>query len=380
MRGVSITGQTSPRRRKHMAHRSAGFTLIELLVVIAIITILAGLILPAVQSARESARRTQCQNNLKQLGLAIHNFYDARQVLPASQRPPAGGTTPRYGMVTQLLPYLDGQDIWGLYDTNVSWDKAPNLALAANPLKFVTCPSTQLDANRLDGDPALPGAGSIYTPNLVAISDYAASNGLDPTLVGLLQNANGSYANVPSLGGTGPSNNLYLTSTYPATWPNQIKGFLAVNAKDTFANISDGTSNTIAMVESAGRPLVFQRSVQSGTGRLNGGGWARPASDFTFAGSTRDGKTIPGPGSPALANLAVFATNGADVSTNGYPDPYYGVFGTSQPYSFHPAGGQVLFGDGRVQLISSSVSVPIFASLITAAGGAGNEILSRGGY
>jgi prepilin-type N-terminal cleavage/methylation domain-containing protein len=83
-----------------------GFTLIELLVVIAIIAVLIALLLPAVQQAREAARRSQCKNNLKQLGLAVHNFHDSLRHLPTSNRPPGTGTK-RIGGVTRMLPYLD---------------------------------------------------------------------------------------------------------------------------------------------------------------------------------------------------------------------------------------------------------------------------------
>ena len=91
-------------------------TLIELLVVISIIGVLAGMLLPAVQVAREAARRSQCQNNLRQLGLAVHNFSDAKGYLPSSIRPAGTTTQPRYAALTQLLPFIEKQDLWDNYD------------------------------------------------------------------------------------------------------------------------------------------------------------------------------------------------------------------------------------------------------------------------
>ena len=104
---------TSPRRRP-------GFTLIELLVVIAIIAILIALLLPAVQQAREAARRTQCQNNLKQIGLAVHTFHDTYRHLPVSNRPPTTGSK-RLSALTRMLPYLDQAPLYNQYNQLLQW-------------------------------------------------------------------------------------------------------------------------------------------------------------------------------------------------------------------------------------------------------------------
>jgi prepilin-type N-terminal cleavage/methylation domain-containing protein/prepilin-type processing-associated H-X9-DG protein len=370
MRRASVSRNLFTRIPQRAAH-PAGFTLIELLVVIAIIAILAALILPAVQQAREAARRTQCQNNLKQLGLAIHNFYDANQKLPSSLRPPANNTAaPRFGMLTQLLPFIEGSDIYSQYDPTLSWDKAPNLALGLNPLKFTVCPSSPEDPLRLYVDPAVSTSVGV-----VAISDYAASNGLDPTLLSLLQ-SQGYYSGIS----TDPTTGYYGTQV----WPTAVTGLLAVNTQHSFAQVRDGLSNTLALVESAGRPYVYQKGVSLGSATsvhgVNGGGWPRPASDFTFAASSKDGTTVP-PTSLAGA-VAVNGTNGGDVLANYNATsgaPYWGVYGTSQPYAFHTSGVNVVFGDGHVQLIGSSVSIPVFAAIVTIAG-SGLEASSRGQY
>jgi prepilin-type N-terminal cleavage/methylation domain-containing protein len=303
--------------------RRFGFTLIELLVVIAIIAILIGLLLPAVQKVRDAAARTQCQNNLKQIGLAIFNYESAYHVLPNSTRPPGVTPLPRISWTIGLLPFIEQDNLGRNYDRYSNWDSANNLPITAQPIKVFQCPAAP-NPTRLDGDPQT----SVW--NIVAVTDYAASVGVSPLAT-----------NINSTGVLQP-------------------GMLMKNQTVTLAEVTDGLSNTLMVIESAGRPLVYQRGQIVGTVpavKVNGGGWARPASDLDFLPSSPDGTTYPGA-------CAVNCTNGYNYPA--YAAAPFGTEGTSAPYAFHAAVLNAAFGDGSVRSISGAISVTTFAALVTA--------------
>lgn len=325
------------QRRIRQTARS-GFTLIELLVVIAIIALLVGLLLPAVQKTREAANRMSCENNLKQWGLALHNFHDANNHLPATIRPPNnnGPSLPRQSWVLFTLPYIEQSAMYQQYDFSKSWFEDANLPVTTTPIKIAQCPSTPRP-DRLDARPET----SPWTP-LVAVTDYAAINYVDPRLVSAgLVDADGF-------------------------------GVMPKNQKTRFADITDGLSNTIALAESAGRPTLYRLGVAVGdvpSPRVNGGGWSRAASDITLNGLTADGLSAPGP-------CAINCANGEDGS-QGYPDPYYGVNGNGQIYSFHSGGANFLFADGSVHFLNQGADIRVIARLVTRSGG---EIVSGINY
>ena len=129
-----------------------GFTLVELLVVIAIIGVLVALLLPAVQSGAEASRRSQCQNSLKQIGLGIHNFHDAKKKLPSSGRPSAASTV-RIGALVYLLPYIERSDLWDLYDQSVNWSDPKNTPVTGKRVTVYECPSSPANHTILDHNP-----------------------------------------------------------------------------------------------------------------------------------------------------------------------------------------------------------------------------------
>ncbi|MFN0018383.1 MAG: DUF1559 domain-containing protein [Pirellulaceae bacterium] len=312
--------------------RRRGFTLVELLVVIAIIGVLVALLLPAVQFAREAARRTQCANNLHQLVIAAHSFHDVKNKLPSSVRPAGLTPLPRVAGLTFLLPWLERSDLYDKYDQTANWFDAVNLPLTQTKVPTFQCPSSP-DFARRDGIPDVPSAWT----QLVAVTDYSPTIGVDRRL---------------------------FTLGYADQFGD---GILPKNQEPRLADVTDGLSNTIMYAESAGRPYVWRKRLKFGTlptNRVNGGGWSRPASEFSVDGSTYDGLSTPGP-------CPFNCTNGEDFGSSPFPIPYYGSEGNAEAYSFHPGGMMVSLGDGSTRFLSESIPMKEFARLVTRGG---NEV------
>ncbi|MFN0198525.1 MAG: DUF1559 domain-containing protein [Planctomycetaceae bacterium] len=341
-----------------------GFTLLELLVVIAIIAVLASLILPALAAARESARRTQCTNNLRQLGIALHAFHDAKNKLPSGGRPPESSTL-RIGAFVYLLPFIDQTDLWNKYDTSVTWSHVNNLPISSLRVATYECPSSPKHGGILDHNPDgdLP---AVFNPNIVAVGDYAASLGNDPAL------ATFAAALVPPVLVVGSTSTVSTSS-------KTTNGMLPKNASIRVGDVTDGLSNTIAIFESAGRPYLYRRGSQVNSdltvSHLNAGGWVRPASDILFSGSSANGTAIPG----AFINR----TNGLDVGAQTYGAlgyPSVGTEGSSQPYSHHSSGLNALFGDGSVKFLDEGISLGVIAALVTRNQAKNEVTISTGSY
>jgi prepilin-type N-terminal cleavage/methylation domain-containing protein len=238
----------SPRQHKllpdgQLVSRRKAFTLIELLVVIAIIAVLIALLLPAVQQAREAARRTQCKNNLKQLGLALHNYHDTANTFPPGWIGKSSGNYSGFGWNSMLLPYVDQGPLYNI----LSQGGIPNMltGLAANTTTTVKTTDSTLGALRCPSDPG-PPTGTVTTGGTVQFgrSNYPAVCGFDPLQTGISTNWASTAAQVP------PATSFQKMSTY---WVDQVVnqwgGCFGENTRKGIRDMTDGASNSFVIGE-----------------------------------------------------------------------------------------------------------------------------------
>lgn len=305
--------ETSPMRIR------SAFTLVELLVVIAIIGILIALLLPAVQAAREAARRSSCVNNLKQQGLAFHNYASAmKEAFPprVSHNPPIN-----HGVNQYLLPYMEQQALHDVYDFNYRWNDPQNWDAISTQLPMMLCPSAPQRTARFkltDGNEV----------DLLGLTDYSPTYGLTAAVV--------------------------TAGLFPPEI-NRLGVLAESNKPNELAAILDGTSNTVMVLEAAGKPMrwVLGRHLPpnhgGGDGNVGGGAagsaWAGPFTDLGGRGHQFDGIASPGP-------CMVNCTN----------TPGQGV------YAFHPGGAHMLFADGSARMVNDKIAQFVFYALFTRAG------------
>jgi prepilin-type N-terminal cleavage/methylation domain-containing protein len=218
------------------------FTLVELLVTIAIIGILMALLLPAVQWARESSRRSSCQNNLRQWGLAFHEYEIAKEFLPAGFR----YQSPKGTFVSELLPYIERSDLH--YDSTRDWDDPVNRVAIQSQLALQQCPSAQ------------PGRIAMDFPDLKA--------------------AAGDYTNTH-----GVNSGFCTLSGWPLYDPPDRNGVL-IDRPTKMAAIRDGLSQTFLLQEDAGRPELWRKG-RMGLGDSTNAAWADPDFEIALDGSDR---------------------------------------------------------------------------------------------
>jgi len=301
------------------------FTLIELLVVIAIIAVLVGLLVPAVQKVREAANRMSCQNNMKQLGIAMHNFQTTRGYFPAAAVTTAttnkstlamaarmGVTAPnvKHGWSIFILPFIEQDNLFKQYNLALDWSNAANQMVRETPVKTYLCPTSTRMGDGFNNK-TVTGVAIRVAPG-----DYAPNNGYDTVLetkglVDVTANRN---------------------------------GVIDTNTVRQVGEILDGTSNTLLLSEDSGRPDAWRGSKLTTPGGQTDGGWADPDNEFITHGYSEDGLTVNGP-------CHTNCTNNNEV------------------YSFHPSGAHHVMADGAIRFVQKSMPIRVFVKMITYNGG-----------
>ena len=326
--------------KSRMNSKTKGFTLIELLVVIAIIAVLIALLLPAVQQAREAARRSQCKNNLKQIGLALHNYHDNTLVFPSVMywRDPTAYTTvgpytggnaggsvvyQTHSWLVAILPYIDQAPLYNTYNFSQNLSQGNNPNVVTTSISPYVCPS---DAAANSSNKCTTFSGSFAAP--MARGNYGASG----------------------VGFWPGSNNLTKQALGTADL-----GLMVYNGNNNVASVIDGTSNTVAAWElRAGTGGGDPRGVW-GSGRVGGGILSLCLNRDPSFGTTGDCYGI----NEGTHN------DGDDVWSNGYNmnantnigmGGHGGADAQAGPKSLHVGGVHALMADGAVRFISQNLN------------------------
>ena len=335
---MSSSASTASPSRGSAASRRPAFTLVELLVVIAIIGVLVALLLPAVQAAREAARRSQCLNNSRQIGLGILNFESAKKLLPSGGEgtdwtDPANPKTgfDRHSTFTQVLAYLEQAAIASQFDLKKAYNDplAPqNQQAAKGRIEAFLCPS-----NSIRQDDPFGYGGTDFMPTVY--TDIHPQTGLRDNIA---SRADGALALVPA----------------------------------RIALVSDGTSNTIALAEDAGRnweefepftvskyddnltPNVVDKP-PSGKRAINR--WAEPDT----------GNGVSGPPTTTAGNLQPVINNSA-TPINGPADCPWKTNNcgpNDEIFAFHPGGADAVYADGSAHFLNESIAPQVMRTLVT---------------
>jgi prepilin-type N-terminal cleavage/methylation domain-containing protein len=340
--------------------RRDGFTLIELLVVIAIIATLIALLLPAVQQAREAARRTMCRNNLKQMGIALHNYHDMHGSFPAGYYsygtrdgngpawaridPRTWDAAPGWGWAKALLPFIDQAPLSNQLDSDLPiW--SPALAgLVTTRLSVFLCPSATGGDDAFDVRDAA-GSPLVVNGNRVRLgrSHYVASHGQESCWGECGSQLTGTIFT-----------NIYTSTTSVIAIDGDVSrvadGPFFRNSRTRFRDVTDGTSNTVFLGE------------HSST-----------LSEKTWVGVVPGAFTHPqfttpenGPDAAATLTLVHAGPSGGELDITGFPIIHpvnFPTYHVGQMYSEHVGGGHIGLGDGSVRFVSENIDLLLWAEL-----------------
>lgn len=329
-----------------MLQKRRAFTLIELLVVIAIIGLLVGMLLPAVQAARESSRRASCFNNLKQIGIALHSYHDVSRMFPPgyldrNTNPnvtPDGDLGPGWGWASMALPYIEQATVFNRINFNQPVGRGVNAAVSQVNLPIFQCPSDPYQDLIPIYDSSL--SAPIAT---VAHGNYVGCNGW-------LECFNGATGNiVPGFGDDSIPDGIYGAGARGVFWRN---------SQTRIADVLDGTTNTILAGERSGN-----HSPSTWSGAVPGGLCPAWMAAPTLAPNS------PPPGPPYDNADFGEALVLAHANATHLPNADVPIYDPDTFYSLHPTGCNFLMCDGSVRFINSDVDGYVYQSLATIAGG-----------
>ncbi len=314
-----------------LRQRLRAFTLVELLVVIAIIGILIALLLPAVQAAREAARRSQCTNNAKQLGLAVHNYHDSFKCFPPgsirwSAPWPESWQTSHIHWIARILPYFEQKSIYDQieFEDTRPWQSDPSkpgYLLRRIEIATVRCPS----------DPGNP-----YGDTSAAPTNYVGCSGKNAAL----NNRTYEY-------GGGPRNDPYS------------RGIFRENCRHRFANVKDGTTNTMMIGECmVGEPYICRDTCG---GSMPHTACITGTDGITLTGDDEAGRGFSwygGYGGQKWAFNAVLPPN--DRLTANHECMAGSTTGIYTARSRHPGGANICLGDASIRFVSETIELGIW--------------------